>query len=191
MAVQKKKPAQSTAKVKKTTAKRKTARPAAPKKTTAKKTAPPKTADTKKQPRKDETELLKKIESSLKEVSEDATVFASDIASKTSKIAEELYSKLKKGVSEAYDASAVVLDDLVQTADKYADKYKNKIEMRRLNTERDGLAKQLGSIVYVRFKQKKPFDARFFSDKKLNSLMDKIENLDKEIVKIGKTLDKK
>jgi len=191
MTAQKKSPRASTNKMKKAPTKKPAAKPAAAKKTTAAKKIQPKTANTKQPPRKDDTELLKRIEGSLKEVSEDATVFASDIASKTSKIAEELYIKLKKGVSEAYDVSAVVLDDLVQSAEKYADKYKNKIEMRRLNADRDDLAQQLGSIVYIRFKQKKPFDSRFFADKKLNGLLDKIEKLDKEIVKIGKKLDKK
>ena len=165
----------------------------AAKKTTAppKQTGPKKKVEPKAQTRKEDTELYRKIESSLKEVSEDASIFASDVADKTSKFAEEIYEKLKKGVSDAYDVSAVVLDDLVQSAEKYADKYKHKVEMRRLNSERNELARELGSIVYARFHQKKAFDSAFFSDKRLNSVLAKIEKLDKDIIKIGKKLDKK
>jgi hypothetical protein len=167
----------------------------ATKKTTARKSVPSKQTVPKKKVepkiRKEDTEILRKIESSLKEVSEDASTFATEVADKTSKIAEELYAKLKKGVSGAYDVSAVVLDDLVQSAEKYTEKYKHKVEMKRLNSERDELAKGLGSIVYTRFHQKKPFDSTFFSDKRLNSILANIEKLDKDIIKVGKKLDKK
>ncbi|KPL17373.1 MAG: hypothetical protein AMS26_01095 [Bacteroides sp. SM23_62] len=137
-----------------------------------------------------EKDFIKTIESGLKEAGEQAAVLATEIAEKTSKYAADIFEIVKKGASEAYDYSAVVLDDLYQLAEKYAKKYKNKVEIRKLNTERDDLTKKLGSLVHRVYKLKK-LDATFFTDKSLTDFLVKIDEVDKEIVKIGKKLDKR
>jgi len=134
-----------------------------------------------------DTDFFRTLEDGVKQAGEQA----SQLAEKTSKVAEEVLGKVKKGVSEAYDYGSVVLDDLYQVAEKYAEKYKAKVEMRRLNNERTEAITELGDLVFKRHKARKSFDAQFANNRSVTSLFKRIDTLDKEIVALGKKLDEK
>ena len=114
----------------------------------------------------------------------------SDFAVKTSETAGKIFEVVKKGLSSAYDTGAKVVDEITQTSQEYIDKYKQNMEMKKLSEKRDKLTAKLGLETFSRIKMKKIIPQKLQEDKELFDLVTEIEMLNKEIVKIGKKLEK-
>lgn len=108
---------------------------------------------------------------------------------KAGKIAGALLGKLQKGVSQAYQASAKVVDELSQTAHDYTEKYKTELEMKNLRGQKDDLTTRLGAEVFKQIKTKGTVQDSFFQEKEISDMVERVEKLDREIVKLGKKLD--
>lgn len=134
------------------------------------------------------TEAAKTIESGVDVAGEKI----SELADKTVETAGELFKAVKKGLSSTYDASAKVIDDISNTAQDYIDKYKKNLEVNKLSEKRDELTKKLGTLFFAEFKVKKEDTVpSFFKKEEILNLIDEIEKLNKNIVKIGKKLENK
>jgi hypothetical protein len=132
------------------------------------------------------TEAAENIEAGAEVVGEKV----SQIAQKTAEVAGEVFEAVKKGFSTAYDTGAKVVDEITHTAHEYAEKYKHNVEVKRLSEERDRLIAGLGLITFVKHKIKKAAPRKLLEEKEILDLIKEIEKLDREIVKIGKELEK-
>jgi len=116
-------------------------------------------------------------------VSEGARAFSemsSDLLEETKVRAEELY---EFGAEKFEQASAAVYD--------YSERFKNNQEMRRLTKEKNELTARFGDMVFHEFKKNGSVSKRFLTTKKMEAITAEISDLDKQIIKIGKELDKK
>jgi len=69
-------------------------------------------------------------------------------------------------------------------------KYKHKIEVKKLKAQREATSSRLGSIIYTRIIIDGEPREKAFSDQEITSLLQQIQHLDNEVVKIGKELEK-
>ncbi|KPL17380.1 MAG: hypothetical protein AMS23_00540 [Bacteroides sp. SM1_62] len=113
----------------------------------------------------------------------------SDFVEKSSVLAGKVLEKIRGGVSDAYEAGVKALDELANSAQNYLEKYEDSREMKRLSSERRELTKELGIRVYSNNKSKKTSIENLFTDKEIGVLVERIEVLNKEIVKLGKKID--
>ena len=74
-------------------------------------------------------------------------------------------------------------------ASDYADKYKHKIEIKKLKAQRETTSSRLGSIIYTRIIIDDEPPEKTFSDQEITSLLQQIQDLDNEVVIIGKELE--
>ena len=179
----KKTPKTSPAGAEKKPASAKATRPAAGKKKSIKpKSSPAENAAAETPPPADEKSFLTETAGNIEE---GAKIFGE----KAGEIAGALLGKLRKGVSQAYQASAKVVDELSQTAHDYTEKYKTEMEMKELRGQKDDLTTRLGAAVFKQLKTKGTVRDTFFQEKEIRDVVERVEKLDREIVKLGKKLD--
>jgi hypothetical protein len=111
------------------------------------------------------------------------------VGEKAPVIASIVFHSIKKGVSVAYGASSTLVGGAYHAANDYADKYKHKIEVKKLRAQREATSSRLGSIIYSRIVIDEEPPQKAFSDEEITSLLQQILDLDNEVVKIGKELD--
>jgi hypothetical protein len=111
------------------------------------------------------------------------------VGEKAPVIASTVFHSIKKGVSVAYETSSTLVGGAYHAASDYADKYKHKIEVKKLKAQREATSSRLGSIIYSRIVIDEEPPQKTFSDEEITSLLQQIHDLDNEVVKIGKELD--
>jgi hypothetical protein len=131
------------------------------------------------------------IESSAREVSKKAGKVAEKIGDQTTEIAGKVLEKLKKGATETYEAGSKAFEDLSNKATEYLETYENSVEMRRLREKKNELAEQLGHQVYTVYKQKKINVESLLSEKEIDPLVQDMNAVHKEIVKLGRKISQK
>jgi len=112
------------------------------------------------------------------------------VGEKASEVASVVIHTIKKGVSVAYGTSSTLVRGAYHAASDYADKYKHKIEVKKLKAQRQTTSSTLGSIIYTRIIIDGEPPEKAFSDQEITSLLQQIQDLDNEVVKIGKELEK-
>ena len=112
------------------------------------------------------------------------------VGEKAPKVVSVVLHKVKKGVSMAYGSSSTLVRGAYHAASDYADKNKHKIEVKKLKTQREATSSRLGSIIYTRIIIDGEPPEKAFSDREITSLLQQIQDLDNEVVKIGKELEK-
>lgn len=93
---------------------------------------------------------------------------------------EDLYGK---GSEKFEQASAVV--------ESYIDQFKNEKEVKQLSNEKTELNAILGEGIYHEFKKNGTISKRYLTTKKMEELFNSIQSIDRQILKLGKELDKK
>lgn len=132
--------------------------------------------------------FIDKAQDSLESSAEVVKEKIGEIADKSVDTAGEVYESVKKGVSTAFDSGSKVIDDLTKSAQEYVDRFNKNMEIRKLSEQRKKLATQLGQTTYVNYKINQKIPQKLTAEKNIVDLIVKIENLDKEIVKLGKKL---
>jgi hypothetical protein len=112
------------------------------------------------------------------------------VGEKAPEVVSVVLHKVKKGVSVAYGTSSTLVREAYHAASDYADKYKHKIEVKKLKAQREAVSSSLGSIIYTRIIIDGEPPEKPFSDQEITSLLQQIQDLDKEVVRIGKELEK-
>ena len=112
------------------------------------------------------------------------------VGGKAPEVVSAVLHKLKKGVSVAYGTSSTLVREGYHAASDYADKHKHKIEVKKLKAQREAVSSMLGSIIYTRIIIDGEPPEKPFSDQEITSLLQQIQDLDKEVVRIGKELEK-
>ncbi len=111
------------------------------------------------------------------------------VGEKAPVLASIVFHSIKKGVSVAYGTSSTLVGGAYHAASDYADKYKHKIEVKKLNAEREATSSRLGSIIYDRIVIEEAPPQEAFANEEIKSLLQQIHDLDNEVVKIGQELD--
>lgn len=110
------------------------------------------------------------------------------VGEKAPEVASFVIHKVRKGVSVAYGAGSTFVKEAYQASRDYADKYKHRIEIKRLRAQREAVTARLGSIIYSRiFVDGEPPD-KVFSEQEVTGLYQEIQDLDNEIVRSGEEL---
>jgi len=112
------------------------------------------------------------------------------VGEKAPEVVAVVLHKVKKGVSVAYGTSSTLVREAYHAASDYADKYKHKIEVKKLKAQREATSSRLGSIIYTRITIDGEPPEKAFSDQEITSLLKQIQDLDNEVVKIGKEFEK-
>ena len=126
----------------------------------------------------------------LVEAAENIEEGAKIVGEKTSEIASETYDKVKKGAVDVFDTSSKVASDLYQAASDYAELFRDKIEMQKLKSERDRLSRDLGKYFYLRYRVEGLSFRELSAKKDFKTLIKDIEKVDKEAIRLGKSLSK-
>ena len=112
------------------------------------------------------------------------------VGEKAPEVVSVVLHKVKKGVSVAYGTSSTLVREAYHAASDYADKYKHKIEVKKLKAQREATSSRLGSIIYTRIIIDGEPPENAFSDQEIPSLLQQIQDLDNEVIKIGKEFEK-
>ena len=115
---------------------------------------------------------------------------AKRVREKAAELTDNVVDKLKKGLSQAYETGAKVVDELSQAAHAYAEKYKAESKIKKLNSKKDQLLTELGHSLLKRHLAAGKVAESFFNEKEIIDQFNQIETFDKQIIKIGKQLDK-
>lgn len=124
----------------------------------------------------------------LSEAAEHIEGGARVVGEKATAVAETLISKIKEGVSSAYRSGARLVDELAQSAQGYMDKFKNEAEMKKLRGQRDELATQLGRSFFNQYRAAGSVTKDILKSEEIAGLISRIEQLDEEIISLGKRL---
>ena len=111
------------------------------------------------------------------------------VGEKAPEVVSVVLHKVKEGVSLAYGTSSTLVREAYDAASDYADEYKHKVEIKRLKVQRDSTSSTLGSTIYTRLVVNEEPPENIFSDPEITSLLQRIQDLDNEVVRIGKELE--
>ena len=112
------------------------------------------------------------------------------VGKKSPEVVSVVLHKVKKGVSVAYGTSSLFVREAYHAASDYADMYRHKKEVKKLKAQREATSSRLGSIIYTRITIDGEPPEKAFSDQEITSLLQQIQELDNEVVKIGKEFEK-
>lgn len=113
-----------------------------------------------------------------------------DVSERKTEVAKGVFEKIKEGMTGVFTAGAKVVDEITQTTHEYAERYKHNVEMKKLGEQRDGLTAKLGMITFDEFKSSDKLPAKFLDRKDVAEHLREIEKLERQIVKVGKRLEK-
>ncbi len=112
------------------------------------------------------------------------------VGDKAPEVVSVVLHKVKKGVTVAYGTSTTLVREAYHAASDYADKYKHKIKAKNLKAQREATSSRLGSIIYTRIIIDGEPPEKAVSDQEITSLLQQIQDLDNEVVRVGKELEK-
>jgi len=137
--------------------------------------------NTKKSSQKKESRFsafFQEFKENLTEGAEALSNISADIMEEVKDKAEDLY---EKGSGKFEQASGVVHD--------YIDRYNGQEEIKDLSKEKEDLNAVLGDTIFHEFKKNGTVSKRFLTTNKMTQLFKSIENVDKEILRIGRKLE--
>jgi len=111
---------------------------------------------------------------------------ARELGQKISSYSEIIFGKIKDRTSDMLQHGKELTQDAVNKAQEKAEEMRDKLEIRKLNEEKKKIAAQLGMNYYLALKNndnKTP--PNFTRQKEIVSLLQEIEDIDKEILKIS------
>lgn len=116
---------------------------------------------------------------------------ASHVLEQSTKITRDVFGKIHEGWSTAYDASSKFMQEAYHTTSAYAERHKSTVVMKKLTAEREKLNQKLGSVIYTKYKNESVSPQEIFELQEIRDILDQCENVDNEVLRIGKELDKK
>jgi hypothetical protein len=111
---------------------------------------------------------------------------ARDIGEKIYSYSEVVFGKIKEGTSDLWKSGVDLTNDMVNRAQEVAEKYRDRIEVRKLNEEKKKVASQLGMNVYLEVKNNdNTLPEKFFTKRQVKSMMKNLEQIDKQILDLS------
>jgi hypothetical protein len=116
---------------------------------------------------------------------------ASHVLEQSTRITRDVFGKIHDGWSTAYDTSSKFMQEAYHTTSAYAERHKSTVVMKKLTAEREKLNQKLGSVIYTKYKDESVPPQEIFELQEIRDILDQCENVDNEVLRIGKELDKK
>lgn len=132
----------------------------------------------------------KKNKSFFTDLMENVEFGAKLVGEKTSVLATETYEKVKKGAIEAIDTSSQVVGELYYSASEYTEQFKDKVEIKKLDAQKEKSFAELGRMFYKKYKIEGVAFSKFSRTKGFRTILNNIEDLDEEIVELGEHFKK-
>ncbi len=148
-------------------------------------------AETAKKFTESSVEATRHFAEKAKEIGDKTPEIASHVLEQTTRITRDVFGRLHEGWSTAYEASSKFVQDAYHTSSAYADRHKNTGVMKKLTAEREKLNQKLGSVVYMKYRGEGAAPDEIFQLQEVKEILDQCENVDNEVLRIGKELDKK
>jgi len=126
----------------------------------------------------------------IPESKENIILGARVFSEKASDVFNRFLKKVRDTAETAYEKGTEIFESVTLTAQNYIDKYKDRSEMSSLKKLRDEVATQLGNMCYMEYSGRYKFREEFMKTDEFKNLMAQIRELDKQIIKIGKRLEK-
>lgn len=136
-------------------------------------------------------EATRHLAEKAREIGDKTPEIASHVLEQSTKITRDVFGKIHEGWSAAYDASSKFVQEAYHTTSAYADRHKNTVVMKKLTAEREKLNQRLGSVIYTKHKDEGMSPEKIFELQEVKEILDQCENVDNEVLRIGKELDKK
>lgn len=105
-------------------------------------------------------------------------------------ISSDLFDDVKDKAEDLYGKGSDKFEQASGVVESYVDRFKNEKEIKLLTKEKIELTSILGDTVYHEFKKNGTVSKRFLTTKKSEELFASIEAVDKQILKLGRELDK-
>ena len=102
----------------------------------------------------------------------------------------ELFEEAKEKAEDFYESGSEKFEQASGVVQNYVTQYKDERQMKKLTSEKNELNSLLGDAIFHEFKKNGTIAKRFMSTKKITDLVGQIGKVDKNILKIGKELDK-
>ena len=109
---------------------------------------------------------------------------------KAPEIVSAVMHKVRKGASMAYGTGSTLVREAYHAASEQADRYKHKNEIRKLKARREDASARLGSIIYSKIIIDETPPKETLADREIIMLLQQIQNLDNDVEKIGKELER-
>lgn len=126
-----------------------------------------------------------------REIGDRTPEIASHVLEQTTRLTRDVFGRLQEGWSSAYEASSKLMHEAYDTTSGYAERHKNTVVMKKLTAEREKINQKLGAVVYTKYRNEGVSPADIFELEEVKELLDQCDNVDKEVVRIGKELDEK
>ncbi len=136
-------------------------------------------------------ETARRVETSARLIGDKTVEVVEKVSDQTTEIAEIAYDKIKKGVSDAFDRSSKTMHEMSDKASKYIKKYEDTIEMKKLSHNRDRKMHELGTHIFALHQSKSQDLSDLFSNDTTQKILNDLELLNKEIVKLGRNIKRK
>lgn len=105
-------------------------------------------------------------------------------------ISSDLFEDAKDKAEDLYGRGSEKFEQASGVVESYVDRFKNEKDIKRLSVEKGELTSILGDSIYHEFMKNGTIAKRFLTTKKMAELFASIESVDKEILKLGRELDK-
>ena len=133
----------------------------------------------------------KSTKSKFKELFSDFKENISEGAKALGEMSAELLEEAKEKAEDLYEAGHEKFEQASGVVHDYVDRYKGNREIEKLTEQKAVLTSRFGDAVFHEFKKRGTVAKQFLTTKKMSVLITEIERIDKEILRIGKELDKK
>ncbi len=107
------------------------------------------------------------------------------------KMSKEVFEDVKEKAEHLYEAGAEKFEQASGIVQNYIDQYQGHREIKALSDEKTELQAKLGDTLFHEYKKNGTIAKRFLTTKRMSTLMDNIEAVDKKILELGRELDKK
>jgi len=128
-------------------------------------------------------------------ISEGAKVLneeAREFAEKVSSYSERIFGVIREKASDALHYGTNLTKDAVNYAQTMAEKYRDRVEINKINEEKKKASSQLGMNIYLAYKNNdNRVPVQTFSQKKVKSVLKELEELDKKILDLTEEEEKK
>ncbi len=128
-------------------------------------------------------------------ISEGAKVLneeAKEFAEKVSSYSENIFGVIREKASDALNYGTNLTKEAVNYAQTMAEKYRDRVEVSKLNEEKKKASSQLGMNIYLAYKNNdNRVPVQTFSQKKVKSVLKELEELDKKILDLTEEEEKK
>jgi len=148
--------------------------------------------NTKKENNVEQTDFWQEAKENIDEGAKIIGDEARDLGEKIYSYSEVIFGRIKEGTSDLWKSGVELTKDTVNKAQEMAEKYRDRIEVRKLNEEKRKVSSQLGMNVYLELKNNdNKLPEKFFNKRQVKSMLKNLEQIDKQILDLSEEEESK